>query len=210
MNDVTVHATRICRKCGQKRPIERFPRAVPSRPCGTKTCRDCINAQSRERYAKPRVPRATLAERFWAKVDKRGADECWPWTASRNNTGYGMVGIRSGRYALSHRVAWELEHGAPAGELCVCHRCDNPPCCNPRHLFIGTISDNNADKMSKGRHVSPRGEEHHRARLTQTDVVAIRQLSLSGVRSSEIARKFAITRLHVNAIVRRSVWRHVL
>src|SRR5262245_17887722 len=98
-----------------------------------------------------------LAERFWPKVDKRGADDCWPWMASTMRGGYGEIRI-SRRYVPAHRVAYELTIGPiPDGQLC-CHRCDNPPCCNPGHLFLGTTAENNADCLIKGRHVPPRGE----------------------------------------------------
>ena len=98
-----------------------------------------------------------LAERFWENVDRSaGPDGCWPWIKARMPSGYGMIGIGR-RPALTHRVAWELAHAHP-GDAHVLHRCDNPPCCNPAHLFLGTNSDNIADRVEKGR--SPTGEDH--------------------------------------------------
>jgi hypothetical protein len=95
---------------------------------------------------------------FWAKVDdSAGPDACWPWTGALfrpGPRGYGMNygRIKRNRRTLhAHRVAWELAHG-PTGELFVLHKCDNPPCCNPAHLFLGTAADNMADKVRKGRH----------------------------------------------------------
>lgn len=89
-------------------------------------------------------------ERFWSRVDRRGPDECWPWTGSRNPAGYGAFS-RGGKRSNTHRVAWEMTHGPIPGRLHVLHACDNPPCCNPAHLSLGTHEDNMADMVAKGR-----------------------------------------------------------
>lgn len=96
----------------------------------------------------------SYALRFWSHVDKSG--ECWEWTAARQPSGYGkmVVGSRldgSRRFPPSHRLAWELTHGPIPQGLHVLHHCDNPPCCNPAHRFLGTDADNAADKVAKGR-----------------------------------------------------------
>lgn len=99
-------------------------------------------------------------ERFWSKVDRRGPDECWPWTAAKNR-GYGVIGAgpRSSGRKFATRVSWELEHGAPPrSDMDILHRCDNPPCVNPAHLFEGTAADNVADMLGKGR--ESRGRRH--------------------------------------------------
>lgn len=90
-------------------------------------------------------------ERFWSKVDRRGDDECWEWQASRGPDGYGFFWC-SDHNERAHRVALELHLGRPLREgYLACHTCDNPPCCNPNHLFEGTHDDNMADKAAKGR-----------------------------------------------------------
>lgn len=97
--------------------------------------------------------RKPIAERFWPKVDVRGHEECWEWTASRKERGYGVFsrpGHNNGALK-AHRVSWELANGPIPDGLCVLHRCDNPPCVNPAHLFLGTIADNNRDMSLKGR-----------------------------------------------------------
>lgn len=94
-------------------------------------------------------------ERFWAKVAKLGVCSCWEWTGWRKETGYGRVRI-DGRILYAHRVSWILANGPIPDDLRVLHRCDNPPCVNPDHLFLGTQGDNNADRDAKGRNFHAR------------------------------------------------------
>lgn len=138
---------------------------IYTRPNGKRCCRACNHATNRRNAGLPASewrPRllgidslAAIAERFWSKVAKGAPDTCWEWQASRNNHGYGQFGIASPdgprRMVGAHRVAWELTNGPiPDGQE-VCHRCDNPPCCNPADLFLGTQQDNLDDAASKGR-----------------------------------------------------------
>jgi excisionase family DNA binding protein len=98
------------------------------------------------------TPSALEVEQFHARVDRSGGpDACWPWMGTRGYSGYGVVGRFAGhRNRRAHRVAWFLEHG-DLGSLHVLHQCDNPPCCNPTHMRIGTHQDNIADAKAKGR-----------------------------------------------------------
>ncbi len=109
---------------------------------------------------------------LWPKIDKRGPDDCWPWTGSYFPQGYGRVVLGGDSYG-AHRVAYKLAKGEP-GHLFVCHTCDNRKCCNPAHLFSGTMTDNMHDMIAKGRDKHGKGEEHSKALLTEKQVKEIR------------------------------------
>lgn len=164
-----------------------------------------------------------LVRRFISKVDMLGGDEkCWPWQAALHVRGYGRfhVGGRSGRNVLAHRVAFELAKGPLTANAC--HRCDNPPCCNPVHLFDGTQRENIADASQKGRLATgdfhglrlhpesrSRGEVHHAARLTEENVIAIRIEACAGKTHKQLAAMFGIQRSTVSEIVAGTKWAHV-
>lgn len=93
--------------------------------------------------------RGSAAERFWRKVKK--SDGCWEWTGTKNSRGYGMFTPTPGKRVLAHRFSWEMENGRIPDGLFGCHRCDNPGCVRPDHLFVGTNSDNIRDAVAKGR-----------------------------------------------------------
>lgn len=99
-----------------------------------------------------RARRSPMIERFLANVDRRGADECWLWLGTRHHTGYGVITGDDGVQRRTHRVAYELANGPLGPGMLACHRCDNPPCVNPGHLYAGTPLDNTRDKMTRGRH----------------------------------------------------------
>lgn len=154
----------------------------------------------------------SIEERFWKKVNK--SRKCWEWTACRNERGYGQ--IRIGRRAvLAHRVSWIIHFGGLSPyidsliSLCVLHKCDNPRCVNPSHLFLGTQQDNVVDKVKKGRQSSPHGEESHLSKLTEEEVNKIRELYKVGTSHKTIAKKFNISESNVGAIIRRETWTHI-
>ena len=138
--------------------------------------------------------------RFWSKVDKRGPDECWPWKASRLPRGYGQFGVGK-KVPHSHRVAYFLHYNNDPYPLQVLHTCDNPPCCNPKHLFLGTAFDNVTDMIVKGR--STRGESHPNSKPTDSQVLEIISLCSANMYSqSEIAHMYGVSQTCVSKFVR--------
>ena len=147
-------------------------------------------------------------ERFWLRVDRRGTKECWEWTGACNPGGYGMFGI-DGRAVLAHRLSYTIHYGYIPDGLCVCHHCDNRPCINPLHLFVGTPADNNADMVRKGRDSQLFGELHSHAKLTDAKVLEI--LSIERVAGDQdiIASKFGVSRSTISKIRSRRAWKHL-
>lgn len=137
---------------------------------------------------------------FWPKVVIGHIDNCWPWTASRNRKGYGQVN-RDGHGHLAHRVAYELMHGTIPDGFCVLHRCDNPGCVNPRHLFTGSKADNNADMMAKGRYA--RGETNGQSKLTRETAALIR--AAQGYHH-DIAKEFGVHQTTVTRVKAGQIW----
>lgn len=153
-----------------------------------------------------------MEERFWSKVNIGAPGECWEWQAASTSEGYGRFKV-NGRLVLSHRLAYELEYGPiPEGTgyhgLVVRHRCNNPRCCNPTHLQLGTQQDNVHDAMAAGTHNKTRalGEAHGRAKLTTEQVLHIKELLAAGVPRSQIARAFAVSRYTVRDIDLGTSW----
>lgn len=141
-----------------------------------------------------------LAERFWSKVDRTGSG-CWEWTASRGGGGYGE--FRHGPMWKAHRMAWTLTHGPiPPGKI-IRHACDNPPCCRPSHLLIGTQLDNKADAIARGRATPPPWQ--HRVTLTDADKATIRaRYSFRRVTYGQLAEEYGVHRETVARVVRQA------
>lgn len=145
--------------------------------------------------------------RYWAKVDVRDDDECWPWTACRNPCGYGMFRATDAT-RLAHRWAYQQFIGPLTSDQHVCHHCDNPACQNPRHWFIGTPADNCADKVAKGRQgrVSRPGESNPGAKLTLPEVQAIRAAYAEGWTQAALGKRFGVAPSVVGKIIRAESW----
>lgn len=151
-----------------------------------------------------------LDERFWEKVDDSGgSDACWPWKAKATaRGGYGAFAIRRSTMIGAHQLAFELGTGQmfPEGGL-VMHSCDNPPCCNPRHLSLGTNLLNIRDAAAKGR-MHP-GEEHGLAKLTDERVREARARLARGESRQSIGDSFGVSRACIGKIEKGLTWRHV-
>jgi len=151
----------------------------------------------------------THKQRFWDKVQIGNNNECWEWKAQLNEKRYGILWYNR-KNTRAHRMSWMIHHGDVPMGMCVLHKCDNPSCVNPAHLFLGTNKDNSVDMMRKGRNNPPKGEDSYRAILTEKKVIKIRKLWSSGIwKQREIANMFGIDRSHVSEIVRRDIWKHI-
>ena len=161
-------------------------------------------AQQAQQDAQRSAPKAVHFR--WDRVKRGSSDECWPWRGALNSWGYGAVQV-DGVQMNASRAAYIATHGAIARGLVVCHRCDNPACCNPAHLFVGTQAENLADCRSKGRARGQfaGGADHpnHVAKLTPDSVREARKLAASGVTCSEIARRFGMDNKTIWSAVNR-------
>lgn len=154
----------------------------------------------------------TLEEKFWEKVDIRGEDECWEWQAARNRKGYGnfyiSIGHSKDKHFLAHRMAYKLSSKKEIGSgMLICHTCDNPPCCNPKHLFEGTVLDNTLDMMKKGRSYIQKGGKPN-LKLTQEKANEIRRLrNEQRVPLKTLASMFSIDVSWVVKISKGYIWK---
>lgn len=162
-----------------------------------------------------------VVDRFWSKVNK--TDGCWTWTASVNAKGYGQFGpFQNRHHDLAHRVAYQLTVGPIPQQLCVLHRCDNPPCVRPDHLFLGTRADNNRDMANKkrsalgdknGSRKNPErvaGERNPMAHLTSGDVTSIRsRYAHEAVSGRTLAAEYGISESAVYRILNDQAWQSV-
>lgn len=151
----------------------------------------------------------TLEEKLCDGVDRRGPDDCWPWTKSTNDSGYGQIETCSPRRSFkAHRVAYERANGPIPEGQCVLHECDNPSCCNPAHLFLGTQIENIQDMKNKGR--QSRGEGRPLAKLTEEQVAEIRREYIKGSRThggSALGRKHGVHKVTIHHIVNGNSWK---
>lgn len=160
----------------------------------------------------PRPPGrpANTTEVLWSKIEKRKEDECWNWIGYKNEQGYGRVQINEFSY-YAHRVIYAMvypdtiEWRAPKNSTesgFILHTCDNPSCCNPKHLFVGTHADNMADKSAKGRTPDFSGEKGPRAKLSMVQAREIRQLRKDGISARELSVRYALSLPSIKTLLR--------
>ena len=187
--------TRLCDHCGETFTREkRYPHPhFCSKRCAI--------------HARPTIPQVI---RFWPKVQR--GNGCWLWTGGTYEYGYGCffwghdeVSVNGMRAA--HRVAYELTYGPIPNGMKVLHHCDNPPCCRPEHLFLGTDADNSADKIRKQRHAH--GTKSPQSKLTDAAVRIIRLESAKGISRASLARRFNVSAHVVFCAANYITWKHL-
>lgn len=183
-----------CRVCGRVRE-SLYPSHAKRKYCS----RSCQHASLRR----------SLSDKFWPQVEK--GDGCWLWIGARTYNGYGYCAGRG-----AHRLSWELHHGPIQKGLLVCHKCDNPPCVRPDHLFLGTPRDNTQDSLVKGRSRPglnlrhKKGQAHPYAKLTEEQVREIRSRFVPyRVSQYKLAQEFGVSRNTIQRIIERRSWTHI-
>jgi hypothetical protein len=158
-------------------------------------------------WRKPKEIFITDEERFWSFVHK--SENCWIWTGSKTTCGgYGQISLK-GKPFRANRYSWILHNGSIPKGLMVCHRCDNPACVNPYHLFLGDQTKNMQDMISKKRQNIARGSRKSFSKLTDDKIKMIRNLYKNPFSSKELSTQFCVSKQNILDIVNRKAWKHV-
>jgi len=150
-----------------------------------------------------------LGSRFWDKVDVQAKEECWNWLAGKCDDGYGkywLNGLSVSTHILSYK---ECNHVTDLDGLCVLHKCDNPSCVNPKHLFLGTVADNNRDRAEKKRSNPAKGSMVKTSKLTEELVIYIREQLSNGRLQKSLATELGVSKANISLIATRRAWAHI-
>ena len=152
----------------------------------------------------------SLAQRFWLYVRRTNDERCWLWHGAMKSR-YGTIHRGDGHKGDigAHVASWEIHNGPVPRGMYVLHKCDNPRCVRPKHLFLGTHRSNMRDMASKGRAARPSGERHPSSKLTRADVVDIRRRLEAGETHAAVAKAFNVSTSHIARIGSREQWKHV-
>lgn len=176
-------------------------------PCGRSSKEDrltrCMEKikNSKEATINKRQPILARLLRFTTFEPNTG---CWLWTGVIGKNGYGRMRIGPAKLRFAHRISYQEHVGQIPTGLYVLHKCDNPMCVNPDHLFLGTISENNKDSAKKGRTL--KGEDHQNHKLTEDIIRAIRESSNS---TRSLSKKYGVARRTIDKVRHRVTWRHI-
>lgn len=152
---------------------------------------------------------ATNKDRILRNISIDKNTGCWNWNKYKNSKGYGCIGL-SGVKHLAHRYSFSVFKEKILGKLCVLHKCDNPSCVNPDHLFLGTVKDNNIDKMLKGRaYTGNHKGEIHNSKLKTKDVLEMKRLRGLGYTYKKLANIFNISINHASDVISGRKWKHL-
>lgn len=180
---------------------------IPEGACVIQKCGNklCVNPKHLYLGHKRSGSITPVPQRFEKLFAKGTPTDCWEWQAVKNQGGYGRL-LVEGRLQVAHRISYRIYVGELSEDIRVLHKCDNPGCVNPSHLFLGTQSDNMIDCSRKGRMVRPKGEDNHQSKLTKKAVQDIRSSQESARKMSE---KYGVTRQHIWRIRNNKFWKEV-
>lgn len=148
-----------------------------------------------------------VLEDVWKRIDKKEEDDCWEWMGFKNQKGYGRMSINKKLHSC-HRIVYELIHNSVPKGMLVCHSCDNPSCCNPRHLFLGTNKDNINDMKNKHRQSMGEHRPHHKLTREKVKEIRIKYFNL-GYTQKQLGIEYGVTYQTIGCIIRNEKWKCV-
>lgn len=147
----------------------------------------------------------SAADKVWDRIEKAGPDDCWLWKGHRTYRGYGVLGV-GGRKWVATRLVMAVTGKVPTPHDIVCHHCDNPPCCNPAHLYLGDAASNGRDRVERNRQPDRRGQKNPRCKLTPTQV---REIRASTTPARRLAKAMGVSARTIRDVQTRRNWSHI-